>query len=146
LPDDHPLAVSDIIYWTDLPAVRKRLGMELIDALARRGGQADVQARLVVGPNRTSRCHDPERRMMAAIAECALALVQAAVAERRQGRIIEPFRTLDIAHADGNMVKHGHRSFGSPQGFRKLRHRCRGTAPGVSGFDTARAELRLELP
>src|SRR5580692_9793325 len=89
------------------PTVAKRGLMELVHAAARRCRKGDMQARLFVGRNGVLRGTDPERGSSLSIAEGALDLDQAYIAERFERRVVEAFRGGDVADTDRNVIDHG---------------------------------------
>src|SRR5690349_14161194 len=70
------------------PAGFQRGGVEGVDALARRGIEADVEARLVVGRHRALRRADPQGNAVAPVADRAGLLAEARVAERLQSGVV----------------------------------------------------------
>jgi hypothetical protein len=85
----------------------ERARVEAVHGLAAGGVEADVQAGHRIGGNGVLGRHHPELRRFGAVAQIALALRQALVAERREGRVVEPPRRLDVTDTDGNVIDHG---------------------------------------
>jgi hypothetical protein len=70
--------------------------MEGIDAFPRRRRKAEMQARFLVRRHRALGDPDPQRDRVASVAERALALAKAGVAERVQGRVVEALCLSDV--------------------------------------------------
>src|SRR5687767_7821402 len=80
--------------------------MKAVDALSTGRRETDVQARSFVRNDGARRAEDPECHAAFSVAQRAVGLAQALVADLSKCGVVEALRLRDVAHSDGNMIDH----------------------------------------